>query len=91
MTIVEYNDLVDSLYTGHVVAFLLNGQHYFLEREESCHLLYKTFDDLNESELVKKIDGNDLTERVNIFLEMQLFSNKSFNEIYSLIDVVYIE
>ena len=91
MTIVEYNDLVDSLYMGHDVVFLLDGQYYFLEREELCHMLYKTSENLDESKLYKKINGSDLIERVDAFLKMRLFSNKSFNEIYSLIDIIYIE
>lgn len=91
MTIVEYNDLVDSLYMGHDVMFLLDGQYYFLEREELCHMLYKTSESLDESKLFKKINGSDLNERVDVFLKMRLFSNKFFNDVYSLIDIIYIE
>lgn len=91
MTIVEYNDLVDCLYMGHDVVFLLDGQYYFLENEDFCHMLYKTSKNLDESELVKKINGNDLTERVDAFLELRLFSNKSFSELYSLINIIDIE
>ena len=54
-------------------------------------MLYKTSENLDESKLYKKINGSDLIERVDAFLKMRLFSNKSFNEIYSLIDIIYIE
>ena len=91
MTVVEYNDLVECLYIGHDVVFLLNGQYYFLEKEDFCHKLYKTSKNLEESKLIKEINGNALIERINTFLEMRLFSNKSFNEIYSLINIIYVE
>lgn len=91
MTSIEYNDLVDCLYRGHDFVFLYDGQHYFLERDSSCHNLYKVSANLEESEFIKKIDGDNLIVRVNTFLEMQLFVDKSFNEIYANIDIIDIE
>ena len=91
MTSVEYNDLVDCLYRGHDFVFLYNGQHYFLERDSSCHNLYKVSANLEESELIEKIDGDNLIVRVNAFLEAKFFDMKSFNEIYSIIAIIDIE
>lgn len=91
MTSVEYNDLVESLYRGHDVIFLYNGQHYFLEREKVSHNLYKVSENLEESEFLQRFNGEDLITRVNAFLETKLFTCKSFNEIYYIIDIVDIE
>lgn len=91
MTSVEYNDLVDCLYRGHDFVFLHNGQHYFLERDNSCHNLYKVSANLDESEFIKKIEGDNLIVRVNAFLEMQLFADKSLNEIYANVNIIDIE
>lgn len=91
MTSIEYNNLIDCLYRGHDIVFLYNEQHYFLERDNSCHNLYKVSADLNESEFVKKFKSDDLIVRVNAFLETQLFNGKSFNEIYLFIVIVDIE
>lgn len=91
MTSIEYNNLIDCLYRGHDIVFLYKEQHYFLERSNSCHNLYKVSANLNESEVIKKFEGDNLIVRVNAFLEIQLFDGKSFNEIYSSIDIVDIE
>ena len=91
MTSIEYNDLVDCLYRGHDVVFLYKEQQYFLEREDICHNLYKVSANLEESDFERKFDGESLIERVNAFLETALFDGKSFNEIYSSIEIVDIE
>ena len=91
MTSIEYNDLVDSLYRGHDFIFLYKEQHYFLEREETTHNLYKVTENLDFSEFLQKFDGENLIDRINSFLESKLFTNKSFNEIYSIIEIIDIE
>lgn len=91
MTIIEYNDLVDCLYRGHDVVFFYNGQHYFLERDEESHNLYKVSKDLALAEFLQKFYGENLILRINAFLENKLFDNKSFNEIYSTISIIDIE
>ena len=91
MTSIEYNNLIDCLYRGHDIVFLYKDQHYFLEQDNSCHNLYKASANLDKSEFIKKFDGDNLIVRINAFLEIQLFDGKSFNEIYSIIDIVDIE
>lgn len=91
MTSEEYNDLVESLYRGHDVIFLYNGQHYFLEREKASHNLYKVSENLEESKFLQVFNGENLTVRVNVFLDSKLFRSKSFNEVYSSIDIIDIE
>ena len=91
MTSIEYNDLVDSLCRGHDVIFLYEGKHYFLERDETNHNLYKVSEDLETSEFLHKFNGDNLSIRVNSFLESKLFNEKSFNEIYSTVTIIDIE
>ena len=91
MTSIEYNDLIDSLRRGHDVIFLYEGQHYFLERGETNHSLYKVSEDLETSKFLYKFNGDNLNIRVNSFLESKLFDMKSFNEIYSTIVIIDIE
>ena len=91
MTNIEYNDLVDSLYRGHDVVFLYKGQHYFLERDEKNHNLYKVSENLDSSEFLRKFGGENLILRVNGFLEAKVFDMKSFNEIYSKMTIIDIE
>lgn len=91
MTSIEYNNLIDCLYRGHDIVFLYKEQHYFLERDNSCHNLYKVSVNLNESEFIKKFESDNLIISVNAFLEMQLFDGKSFNEIYPFVDIIDIE
>lgn len=67
MTSIEYNDLVECLYRGHDVEFSFGEQHYFLERDNTCHNLYKVSEDLEDAEFLKKIDGENLIVRVNAF------------------------
>lgn len=91
MTSIEYNDLVECLYRGHDVEFSFGEQHYFLERDNTCHNLYKVSEDLEDAEFLKKIDGENLIVRVNAFLETPLFEGESFNESYSIIDIIDVE
>ncbi len=91
MTGIEYNTLVDSLYRGHDVIFLYKGQHYFLEKDNKNHNLYKVSENLDSSEFLQKFGGDNIILRVNAFLEAKLFDMKSFNEIYSIIAIIDIE
>lgn len=91
MNIAEYNDLVDKLYRGHDFIFLYKEQQYFLEREDECHIIYKVSSDMTKAKLIKKIEGEDVIVRVNSFLNSVLFDKKSFNQLYSNIDIIDIE
>lgn len=91
MTIIEYNDLVDCLYRGHDIIFSYNDQHYFLEREEESHSLYKVSQNLEQIEFLQKFYGENLVVRINAFLENKFFDNKSFNETYPTISIIDIE
>ena len=91
MTSIEYNTLVDSLYRGHDVIFSYKEQHYFLERDDKNHNLYKVSENLDSSQFLQKFNGENLILRVNTFLEAKLFDMKSFNEIYSIVSIIDIE
>lgn len=91
MNIAEYNDLVDKLYRGHDFIFSYKEIQYFLEREDECHILYKVSSEITEAKLIEKIEGEDLIARVNNFLNSALFDKKSFNQLYSNIDIIDIE
>ena len=91
MNIAEYNDLVDKLYRGYDFIFLYKEQQYFLEREDECHIIYKVSSDMTKAKLIKKIEGEDVIVRVNSFLNSVLFDKKSFNQLYSNIDIIDIE
>ena len=91
MTSVEYNDLVDCLYRGHDFIFVYRGQHYFVEREEVVHNVYKVSENLETSEFFYEIPAETLTDRIDAFLDAKLFNGKAFNEIYAQIEIIDIE
>lgn len=90
MTSIEYNDIVNSLYCGHDIDFIFNGQEYFLEREDECHVLYQVIDS-KTTEVVRRIAGKTLRNRVDSFLGTELFDGNSFSNIYSKVEIVDIE
>ncbi|MGN0797652.1 MAG: hypothetical protein ACI4M5_05525 [Christensenellales bacterium] len=71
--------------------FSYKERQYFLEREDKCHILYKVSSDMTEAKLIEKIEGEDLIVRVNNFLNSVLLDKKSFNQLYSNIDIIDIE
>ncbi len=90
MTNIEYNELVDCLYRGHDFLFSYKNQEFFLERFDTTHGLYKRATE-DAFDFVREINGENLIVRINAFLEMPFLDGKSFNDLYSTIDVWEIE
>lgn len=94
MKIIEYKNLVESLYIGHEFSFSYNNKTYFLERtNEGCELYDISDSGLksNTGNIICKINNKDLIFSINEFLEEKIFDGLSFNEIYVKVKIIDIE